>query len=177
MEIGVISVRYARALLKAAIEEKTEQNVYETMKTLAKSYLEVPQMRKVIENPMVSNEVKLQVMLAAAGNTAHGLVINLLKMVLKGGREKMLQYIANSYVTLYRQQNNIINGKIATPTTVSKETVQKMRALIEKQTKGTVDLETVVDPELIGGFVLEYDTYRIDASVKKQLNSILKQLN
>jgi len=34
-----------------------------------------------------------------------------------------------------------------------------------------------VKPELIGGFVLEYDTYRMDASVKSQLNTILSQLN
>ncbi|MCF0244209.1 MAG: F0F1 ATP synthase subunit delta [Bacteroidaceae bacterium] len=177
MDIGVISVRYARALLKAATEGKSEESVYATMQTLAKAYLDVPQMRQVIENPMVSNDVKWQVMLTAAGNTESELVKNLLQMVLKTGREKMLQYIANSYITLYRQQNNIITGKITTSAPVSQDTVVKLRSLIEKQTNGKVDLETAVDPELIGGFILEYDTYRIDASVKKQLNSILKQLN
>ncbi|MBN2914524.1 MAG: F0F1 ATP synthase subunit delta, partial [Prevotella sp.] len=36
--------------------------------------------------------------------------------------------------------------------------------------------KTEVNPELIGGFILEYDTYRMDASVKTKLNNILTQL-
>lgn len=182
MDIGVISVRYARALLKAATEAKTEESVYKAMQTLAKAYLEVPQMRQVIESPMVSDETKLQVMLTAAGlggNAAgsNGLEKNLFQLTLKAGRGKMLQFIANSYITLYRKQNNVINGKITTPTPVSKQTVEKMRQLIESQTNGKVDLETVVNPELIGGFILEYDTYRMDASVKTKLREILVTLN
>jgi F-type H+-transporting ATPase subunit delta len=34
-----------------------------------------------------------------------------------------------------------------------------------------------VNPDLIGGFILEYDTYRLDASVKSKLNTILNQLS
>ena len=48
--------------------------------------------------------------------------------------------------------------------------------MVESKTNGTVEFETEVDPDLIGGFVLEYDTYRMDASVKTKLNSILSQL-
>ena len=52
-----------------------------------------------------------------------------------------------------------------------------MRQLVEGRTNGTVEFQTEVNPNIIGGFVLEYDTYRMDASVKKQLNTILSQLN
>ena len=51
-----------------------------------------------------------------------------------------------------------------------------MRHMVESRTKGIVEFETEVDPEIIGGFVLEYDTYRMDASVKSKLNSILNTL-
>ena len=51
-----------------------------------------------------------------------------------------------------------------------------MRKMVEQRTKGTVEFKTEVNPELIGGFILEYDTYRMDASVKTKLNSILTQL-
>ncbi|MBR5928383.1 MAG: F0F1 ATP synthase subunit delta, partial [Prevotella sp.] len=45
------------------------------------------------------------------------------------------------------------------------------------KTNGTVEFESEVDPDIIGGFILEYDTYRMDASVKTKLNSILTQLS
>ena len=51
-----------------------------------------------------------------------------------------------------------------------------MKSMVERKTQGTVEFLTEVNPDIIGGFILEYDTYRMDASVKSQLNSILKKL-
>ena len=51
-----------------------------------------------------------------------------------------------------------------------------MRKMVESRTNGTVEFATEVNPDIIGGFILEYDTYRMDASVKTKLNSILSQL-
>ena len=45
MDIGVISVRYARALLKSATDQKLEDRVYQEMQLVAKCYIEVPQLR------------------------------------------------------------------------------------------------------------------------------------
>ena len=51
-----------------------------------------------------------------------------------------------------------------------------MRQMVESKTNGTVEFETEVNPDIIGGFILEYDSYRMDASVKAKLNSILNTL-
>ena len=51
-----------------------------------------------------------------------------------------------------------------------------MRRMVESKTNGTVEFETEVNPDIIGGFILEYDTFRMDASVKSKLNSILQTL-
>ena len=48
MDIGVISVRYARALIKSAISMKLEDQVYQEMQTLYKSYIDVPELRFTI---------------------------------------------------------------------------------------------------------------------------------
>lgn len=87
-----------------------------------------------------------------------------------------MQFMANSYITLYRKQKNVIRGKLITAAAVSDDTEQKMRQMVESNTNGTVEFETEVEPDIIGGFILEYDTYRMDASVKSKLNGILTQL-
>ncbi len=87
-----------------------------------------------------------------------------------------MQLMANSYITLYRRQKNIIRGKLTTAVPVSSETENKMRAMVESKAKGAVEFETDVDPDIIGGFILEYDTFRMDASVKSKLNAILTAL-
>lgn len=177
MDIGVISVRYARALLKCSVESKVEDQVYQEMQTLAESYIAVPELRRTIDNPMVGRDKKAEVLKAAAGGNVSEITVRLIDLVLNEGRENMVQFIANSYITLYRQQKNIIRGRLTTAVAVSDAMEHKMRQMVEKRTNGTVEFTTDVDPEILGGFILEYDTYRMDTSVKSQLSNILKQLN
>ena len=176
MDLGVISVRYARALLKCCVEAKAEQQVYNEMQTLADSYITVPDLRRTIDNPMISRDKKATLLQTAAGSKISNITMRLIKLVLQEGREIVMQFIANSYITLYRQQKNITRGKLTTAVPVSASIESKMRKMVESRTNGTVEFTTEVDPELIGGFVLEYDTYRMDTSVKTQLNKILKEL-
>ena len=173
MDIGVISVRYARALLKSATDAKIEDAVYMEMQQLAKSYADVPQLRFTIDNPMLSKDKKEALLLTATGKKPSDLTKAFIQLVLKEDREGVMQFIANSYVTLYRQQKNVIRGRLIA---VSPATEQKMRQMVESKTNGTVEFETEVNPDIIGGFILEYDSYRMDASVKAKLNSILNTL-
>ncbi len=176
MDIGVISVRYARALLKSANEQQVADDVYKDMQTLAESYMRVPQLRFTIDNPMLEKDKKKQLLLTACGEDRTKLTNRFVSLVLNEDRENILQFMANSYITLYRQQKNVIRGRLITATTVSPETEKKMRQMVESRTNGTVEFATEVNPDIIGGFILEYDTYRMDASVKAQLNTILNTL-
>jgi F-type H+-transporting ATPase subunit delta len=176
MDIGVISVRYARALLKSATEAKLEEQVYQEMQTLMASYLQVPELRFTIDNPMLGKDTKRQLLETASGSDLSELTRRFIALVLEEGRESTLQFMAASYITLYRKQKNITRGRLITATAVSAETEQRMRQMVESRTNGTVEFESEVNPDIIGGFILEYDTYRMDASVKTKLNSILSQL-
>lgn len=176
MNLGVISVRYARALLKGSCDERIEDNVYRDMQILAKSYIEVPQLRFIINNPMISKDSKIKLLVTATGGHPCELTEAFLRLVLKEERENFVQFMANSYITLYRKQKNIISGKLTTAVSVSPATERRLREMVEVMTKGSVEFETEVNPDIIGGFVLEYDTYRMDASVRSKLKIILSQL-
>lgn len=174
--MGVISVRYARALLKSATDAKQEDKVYSEMLTLSDSYVKVPELRLTIENPMLPQETKEALLVMAVGDNPTALTKSFIRLVLRNDRENVMQLMANSYITLYRRQKNIIRGKLTTAVPVSSETENKMRAMVESKAKGAVEFETDVDPDIIGGFILEYDTFRMDASVKSKLNAILTAL-
>ena len=177
MDIGVISVRYARALLKSATDASLAETLYAEMQRLVQCYLDIPALRQTIDNPMLAKDKKQMLLeTAVGGDGASPLSKSFIALVLKEDRENMIQFMAASYVTLYRQQRNIIRGKLTTAVAVSPQMEQKMRQMVEGKTQGTVEFETQVNPDIIGGFILEYDTYRMDASVKSKLNSILTQL-
>lgn len=176
MDLGVISVRYARALLKGALAEKQEDELYKEMQILYKSYLEVSELRTTIDNPMLAKEKKQKVLEIACGDDITNLTKRFIDLVLKKDREFALQFMAASYITLYRKFKNITRGKLITAADVSLETVEKMKRMVENRTRGTVEFNTEVDKVLIGGFVLEYDDYRMNASVKSKLRRILSDL-
>ena len=177
MDLGLISVRYARALLKAGIEAKVADKVYADMQILAHSYTTTPALRATIDNPMLSKKQKEDLLLTASAGGSCQLTKRFFDLVLKEDRESIMQFIANSFVSLYRKHNNLISAKLTTACVIDQKTEGKMRQLVEGRTNGDVEFETEVDPNIIGGFILEYDTYRMDASVKRQLNTILSQLN
>lgn len=177
MDLGVISVRYARALLKSACDFKQEDTVYQEMQSLAKSYLDVPQLRFTIDNPMLGKDKKLTLLQTACGGELTKLTDTFLQLVLKENRESILQFMATSYITLYRRLKNITRGTLTTAVPVSPQTEEKMKKMVEGKTHGTVEFNTEVDPSIIGGFILEYDTYRMDASVKTKLSKVLQELD
>lgn len=176
MDLGVISIRYARALYKSAEQSKSEENVYKDMLAITHAYSVLPQLRKTIDNPMLNPESKKAVLSAAVGENGNELTLRFFDLVLKEGRETVMQLIAASYITLYRKQKNIIHGRLITASAVSQTTEQNVRQMVEKRTNGTVEFLTEVNPDIIGGFILEYDTYRMDASVQTQLRSVLNKL-
>ena len=177
MEIGVISVRYARALLKCATEQRIEKEVYQEMQTLAQSFIKVPQLRFTIDNPMLDKDKKKSLLATAAGGKVTQLTERFIQLVADEDRESTIQFMAASYITLYRKQKNITRGRLITAVPVTPEIESKMRKKVESRTNGTVEFQTEVQPDIIGGYILEYDTYRLDASIHNQLRNILSQLS
>ena len=104
MDLGVISVRYARALLKSATDMKQEDAVYKEMQVLSRSFLQVPALRSTIDNPMLGKDKKEALLQTACGGDVSALTLRFLQLVLKEDRESTLQFMAASYVTLYRQR-------------------------------------------------------------------------
>ncbi len=176
MNTGIISVRYARALLKSAAVSGDRENVFSDMKKLAASFIELPALRKTMENPTVSKDDKERLLCTACGGNPCNQTRSFLRLVLKEGRENMVQFMANSYMSLYRSDRNIVPARLVTAVPVDDATRSKFNDVVKKRTNADIEFETKVDADIIGGFILEYDTYRLDSSVQSQLRSILKQL-
>ncbi|MBQ1816816.1 MAG: F0F1 ATP synthase subunit delta [Bacteroidaceae bacterium] len=176
MDSGIVSVRYARALIKASMETHQEEQVYAEMNTLSDNFSTMPQLCQIIDNPVISTNEKAGLIKSVCGTEISAVTEKFISLILQEGREKALHAIANSYIRLYRQHKNIISGKLTTAVPVSEETKEKLRSKVNERTNGTVEFKTDIDPDIIGGFILEYDTYCMDASMRKKLNLIKAEL-
>lgn len=177
MDIGIVARRYARALLLFACENGHETLVYEQAKQLLFQHNQLPELRHAIENPMVSGTEKVRLLRnATAGEDTCEELARFFSLLLENRREKWLAFILHSFLYLYRKKKKIRQGGLITAVPLPEETLDRMKAIILKRYRGrTVEFKTKIDPDIIGGAILEIGYWRIDASIAGQLKRVKKQ--
>ncbi len=101
MNTGVVSRRFAKALLAYAKGEGLEDKVYKEVKTLAAHFAEVPALRRAVENPVLERSKKLELLCeASGGKDVSQVMTRFLSLVLEDRREKVLQFMMWSYIDL-----------------------------------------------------------------------------
>ncbi|GHT68482.1 ATP synthase subunit delta [Bacteroidia bacterium] len=177
MNDGLISKRYAKALLEFATAHSEEGALYNRLKTLLANVVAVPQLRVKFQNQMVSHEDKLKLLYSAMGE---GKVEESGKkfadILLQNQREQLMQNIAECYCTLYRHRHNISIVEITSAEPLSNQVIDHIRTDIEKQTHGTTEIVAHIDPRIGGGLIYQIDDLRLDGSVQGQLAKVSKQL-
>lgn len=175
MNLGLISKRYAKALLEFARDQKAEDTLYSEMNRLAAVFAAEPKVRMAMDNPILTAKDKADLLNAAVGGTPSTVFTRFIELVLKNKREAHLQFIALAYLDRYRQLNHINKAKLVTANKVDNKVVERLKSVLQKIKPGTQEVEAVVDPSIDGGFILYVDTYRLDASVATQLKNIKRQ--
>ena len=173
MDNGLIPRRYAKALYKFADEHGSTQKVYEEMGHVVVAFAANPELQKTLANPFVSRDDKAKLLKAAAGEAVENDYLGFIRMLLDMKREDYMQLIALSYQDLYRDANRISRVRIATAAALPETEMRKLRKMIETSFPGrTLEYTETVDPSLIGGFVIDVDDARMDASISNEIEQL-----
>ncbi len=177
MDIGIVSMRYAKALINYALTTGQEDALYRECSTLTRSFTKHPELRQALMNPIIDNEKTLALIrTAAAGNApVSDEFKRFINLVMKNRREDMLQYISLSYQTLYRQKKHIGTAKLITAIPVTAEVEERIRQTASSILHARMELESEVDPKIEGGFIFDVNDYRLDASIATQLKKVKRQ--
>ncbi len=178
MDQGLIPNRYAKALYKFALEKGSAERVYELMKCLCASFVEQPRLQEVVANPFVATGDKTALLTTAAHAAGDDTVFaDFLKLLVENRRIDMVRPIALRYLDIYRRANNIYMVKIVTAADMPADITDKLHHLVEKHLKGaTLEYTQEVDPELIGGFIIDVNSERLDASLDSELRQLRLKL-
>ena len=176
MDIGIIGIRYARALLKLALELGEEQLVYKEMETIINVYTADPKLHLLIENPSLTSVQKENILYIIAGTDVCESTKRFFKLVIINNRANIMPFIANSYINLYLKHKNITKARLIVPIELTQEIIAKLRSWVENITNSKVDFNIKKDSSIGGGFILEYGTYRIGATISSQIKRIKQQL-
>ena len=166
---------YARALFDAAKEEGRLARVREEVHDLAAAVDEVPELASALDNPELEHDVKAQVLLEILGE-ADERTRNFVRLLAEKGRAPELREIAAELDALVAAEERILQVELTTAFELSDDDFQSILSQIEQASGRTVQATRSVDPELIGGLVLQAGSMRVDASVRGRLERLRHEL-
>ncbi|KAB1232723.1 ATP synthase F1 subunit delta [Chryseobacterium sp. KBW03] len=174
-----VAKRYAQGLLDFTNESGQTATVFSEMKDVAKIMKESADLNKFFMTPYIDSKKKIEV----ANEIFKGLSVssqNLIRLVIKHGRENQLKNIAQEFINKVEDLSGIQRVTLTTATPLSKENLdQILRSTNLVNADSNFDLKVIVKPEILGGYVLRVGDQQVDASVKTKLNQVKKdfQLN
>ena len=177
MDNGKISVRYARALFQTAQNLGCEDAVYDGLTRFAHNYLlAIAQFNEVLADPIVAREEKVKLIEMAVGEPLHDCLKQFITFVADQKRESKMFLIAMKYMEMFRAKHNILSTQVTTATELSEASYDKIKDFVKQTFDAEAEIDIKIDPALIGGFILDIENTRMDASVAGQLNALKNKL-
>jgi F-type H+-transporting ATPase subunit delta len=167
--------RYAKAFFELTASQM--ETVYNDMYLLQKTFANSPELDKVLNNPTIAPAKKLSIAKAVFSGKVNQQIINLIDTLGKADRLGLLQNITKAYDVLYKKHKGIKEATVITavPLDNKLETAifNKVKALTGSN---EIRLKNIVNPAIIGGFILNLDDLRYDASISGKLAKIKSKL-
>ncbi len=173
--MAVAERMYARALYEAALGEERVEPVQRDLDAFAEAVEASPELTAFLANPQVDPAAKSGV-LGELSEGADDLVRNFLRLVADKGRSAQLPEIRNEFQALVDRAQGRIAVELTTAFELSDEEAASILKQIEQASGRAVEATRKVEPELIGGMILQAGSLRVDASVRGRLERLRHEL-
>jgi F-type H+-transporting ATPase subunit delta len=166
---------YARALFEAADDADKLDDVREQLGEIADAVSESRDLQLFFFSPYFSTEEKKQG-LDSAIDDADELVVNFLGLLIEKHRMPALFRIRQRFEALWQEANQVLPVQITSAVELSEDTVSSIGDRIGERTGRKIQLTSDVDPDILGGLVLQVGNSVLDASIRNRLENLRKQV-
>jgi len=172
-----IASRYAKSLIDLAKEQGKLDQTVDDIK-LFQDAVSNRDLYLMIKSPIINGDKKRSVFKALFDGKINELTSSFFDIIIRKNRESALPEICDAFMEQYKTLKNITTATITTASQIDDAQLAKMKAEIINLglASGTIELEKKVDPEIIGGFILEVQDKLYDASVKSKLANVKKEI-
>jgi F-type H+-transporting ATPase subunit delta len=166
---------YARALFEAAKEKGRLAEVREELGDFVAAVDQVPELDALLRNPQLDPRAKAQALEDVLGG-ADELVRNFLLLTVEKNRAGQLREIHREFERLMAAEERRLTVELTTAYELSDNEAQQIVGQIERVSGRPVEATRSVDPNLIGGIILQAGSLRVDASVRSRLERLRREL-
>ena len=168
------AIRYAKAVLALAAEQKQADVVNENMKLIVNTIDQSSELSDLLSNAVTKSETKKTALLAVFPKL-NVITTGLFDVLIANKRINILNAIAQKYSVLFDELMGREVAQVTTAFPMTNDLELKVLAKIKELTNKAVTLENIVDENILGGFILRIGDQQYDASVSNKLNKLKRE--
>jgi len=169
---SIVARKYALALFNAAVKSGELDGVEADMTSIEAFNARDDRFMKYLESPQVLTEAKRELLDKAMKGKLAPLTLRFLHLVLDKNRVDQIPGIIEKFHDFVRQHRGIVRAEVRTAVPMESASVDRLKASLGRMTGKTIEVATRVDPDIIGGVVVEFDNQIIDRSVRRGLDDL-----
>ncbi|OXG03427.1 ATP synthase F1 subcomplex delta subunit [Flavobacterium araucananum] len=170
------AIRYAKAILDLANSKGVAEAVSNDMKSIATAIESNEELSTFIQNPTTKVEVKESALLEVFADV-NGVTKGLFHLLFENKRFEILEAIALEYKKLFDESNGVEVAKVTTAIAMDAALEAKVLAKVATLSDKKITIENIVDPSIIGGFILRIGDQQYNASVANRLQVLKRELS
>ena len=167
---------YAEAIIAIGKETGTLGEIHDELMGLNQLYRENREFRAFFTAPGFDKGEKFRILKLALGDQVGKPVLGLLCVMIRKGREPLLDNIADQFVKFKDIAEGTMHIHVDTARPLEDDQKNTIRELVEKHFGLSAELHERVMPELIGGTIVKVNDYVIDGSIRRRLMALKKSL-
>ncbi len=167
--------RYAEAAFEVGLRDGTIETWRSELANAA-SVVEDDNVRRYLSNPAIPHEDRQSHLETSFGPLVSKPVLNLISLMLKRSRIDDLPRVAAEFQRLDNVRQGITPATATSASPLNPDEIRELQGRLETMTGGRVELDTQVDPSLLGGLVVRVGDRMIDGSVRGRLERLRNRL-
>ena len=171
-----IARKYSNALLEIAVEKNISSKVYEDLVFVCETINSNKQLQEIFYSPIISQADKTEIIEKLFSSHIERVTLDFLFLLIDANRTSALCEVLNQYEILFNENNNIVKPIIISAIELNEHQKNKIVEKLQNKMTKTILPEYQINPEIIGGLVIEIDDKTIDCSLKTKFENMKKQL-
>ncbi|WP_333876351.1 ATP synthase F1 subunit delta [Flavobacterium sp.] len=176
MGMSRAAIRYAKAILDTAVASGNATGVNNDMLLIVSTVNENAELSEFLASPIITSEVKMNA-LKEVFSGVQSETISLFRLLQENKRFEILATIAAQFNALFDEMNGVEKATVTTAFPITADLEAKVLAKVATISNKKVSIENIVDPSIIGGFVLRIGDKQYNASVANRLQELRREFS
>ncbi|MDO5978812.1 ATP synthase F1 subunit delta [Flavivirga spongiicola] len=168
------AIRYAKAVLSLASDQKSAEAVNNDMKLIANTIAESKDLSDTLQSPVIGSSVKKTVLLEVF-KKSDKTTLSLIDTLVNNNRIDILGHVALKYNQLFDQSKGIELATVTTAIALTAGLEKEVLAKAKELTGKNVEVENIIDESILGGFILRIGDIQYNASIANQLSKLKRE--